>query len=94
VDELPHLLEFRVNFNFRFFHRLLREIDRLGQERAAASNSLRVGALLEKDAFAFEELAQMLVKFVLLDRAHCKTCISRNLRRTAPWGNYRLAGCL
>jgi len=67
---LSDLFEALVNPGFGALDARLAEVDSVGQERATGMDALGIAAFFQFDAFGFEKLAEIFVKFVFFDRFH------------------------
>ena len=70
MDDLPHPLEFPVDFHLGPREALVAQVDRVGQKRAAFLDALGVTAGFEFDALGLQKAAQVLVEFVFVNWFH------------------------
>jgi len=70
VNNLAHLVQSLVYTRFGAFETFLAQVDGIGEEAAAFLDTFGVTAVFQLDAAVFEELADIVVDFVLLDRFH------------------------
>src|SRR5262245_13535549 len=84
MDHVPDLFKPLVNSSLGPLDARLAEVDGVGQERASGMDSLGITAFLQLNAFAFEKLTEVFVKFVFLNRFH--------KRFAFRWGKIRKPG--
>ncbi len=91
MDDLsdPVHLEFDLALSAR--QTGLTEIDRIRKHRTPGVNPLRIGSFLEFNAFAFQELVEIFVKFVFLYSFHklLRFAVRPTFANSKPPGNYR-----
>jgi len=70
VDDLAHLVDLFFHLLPGAFHRLLAEVDGVGQNFAAFLDALGKRAFQEVDSLAFQERAQVLKHFLVINLLH------------------------
>ena len=84
MNRLSDLVEFFVQPGLRPFNASLAKVDGIGQQRTGGVNAFTVTALCQLNAFAFEKLADMLVKFIFINRFHSNLLAFYIRKRSAP----------
>jgi len=70
VDDLPDMIKLPSHFGFCPLETGLAQIDGIRQQGTAGMNAARVLTFFQFNAFPFQELAQVLVKFIFSYRFH------------------------
>ena len=80
MNDLPELIELFVDLALRSGEAFLAGINGFRQQRTALLDFVRVAALLQIDAFGFEEALQIVEEFVLFQCFHSGPVLQGNVR--------------